>query len=145
RGNSCRRAATNLRAALFYTDQWERNRAGGQPPYRRKLGGCHRCAERAWPGNSGDHRATLVGDMSALNQTTRELPAHLSGWQLPTDWRWGATGVASEYRHAQEVIDALGRSLALVTAPNPDHAGWLAIEARHLAHLSHPSIPTTYH
>jgi serine/threonine-protein kinase len=50
-----------------------------------------------------------------------------------------------EYRHAQEVIDALGRSLALVTAPNPDHAGWLAAEARHLAHLSHPAAPTTYH
>jgi eukaryotic-like serine/threonine-protein kinase len=83
--------------------------------------------------------------MNGLNQTTRELPAHLAGWQLPVDWRWGATGVASEYRHAQEVIDALGRSLALITTPNPDHAGWLAAEARHLAHLSHPSIPTTYH
>jgi serine/threonine-protein kinase len=83
--------------------------------------------------------------MNGLNQTTRDLPAHLGGWQLPTDWRWGATGVTSEYRHAQELIDALGRSLALVTAPNPDHAGWLAAEARHLAHLSHPSIPTTYH
>jgi eukaryotic-like serine/threonine-protein kinase len=83
--------------------------------------------------------------MNGLNQTTRDLPAHLAGWQLPTDWRWGATGVTSEYRHAQEVIDALGRSLALITAPNPDYAGWLAAEARHLAHLSHPSIPTTYH
>ncbi len=83
--------------------------------------------------------------MNGLNQTTRELPAHLSGWQLPVDWRWGASGVASEYRHAQEVVDALGRSLALVTAPNPDHHAWLAAEARHLAHLSHPSVPTTYH
>jgi eukaryotic-like serine/threonine-protein kinase len=83
--------------------------------------------------------------MSAVNQTTRELPVHLGGWQLPTDWQWGSTGVLSEYRHSQEVIDALGRSLALVTAPNPDHFPWLAAEARHLAHRNHPSVPTTYH
>ena len=83
--------------------------------------------------------------MNALNQTTSELPAHLSGWQLPAEWRWGSTGMTSEFRHSQEVIDALGRSLALVTAPNPDHFAWLAAEARHLAHRSHPSVPTTYH
>jgi eukaryotic-like serine/threonine-protein kinase len=53
--------------------------------------------------------------------------------------------VAGEYRHAQEVIDALGRSLALVTAPNPDYAPWLETEARSLAHRNHPSVPTTYH
>jgi eukaryotic-like serine/threonine-protein kinase len=83
--------------------------------------------------------------MASINQTTVTLPSHLSGWQLPAEWRWGATGTAGEYRHAQEVIDALGRSLALVTAPNPEHAGWLAAEARHHAHLSHPTVPTTYH
>ncbi|HJP60845.1 MAG TPA: serine/threonine-protein kinase, partial [Gemmatimonadaceae bacterium] len=47
--------------------------------------------------------------------------------------------------HYQEVIDALGRSLSLVTAPDPAHAGWLFEEAKQLAHRSHPSIPTTYH
>ena len=42
-------------------------------------------------------------------------------------------------------MDALGRSLSLVTAPDPEHADWLNAEARHLAHRSHPAIPTTYH
>jgi serine/threonine-protein kinase len=32
-----------------------------------------------------------------------------------------------------------------LTVPNPAHQDWLAAEARHLAHLSHPSIPTTFH
>jgi len=53
--------------------------------------------------------------------------------------------VAGEYRHYQEIIDALGRSLSLVSVPDPSHAAWLAAEARMLAHLNHPSIPTTYH
>ena len=66
--------------------------------------------------------------MNGINVTTRELPAHLAGWQLPNDWSWGSTGVTGEYRHAQEVVDALGRSLALVTAPNPDHYAWLGEE-----------------
>jgi len=43
------------------------------------------------------------------------------------------------------VIDGLGRSLALVTAPNAAHSQWLFAEARQLAQRSHPSIPTTYH
>lgn len=73
------------------------------------------------------------------------IPPHLDNWQLPPDWRWGASGVYTPHRHAQEVIDALGRSLALVTAPDPAHHAWLFREARHLAHRSHPSIPTTYH
>jgi serine/threonine-protein kinase len=77
------------------------------------------------------------------NETT--LPPHLADWQLPPSWQWGADAFASEFRHSQEVIDALGRSLALVTAPNPDHAAWLASEARHLAHRGHSTIPTTYH
>lgn len=79
------------------------------------------------------------------NQVTHELPAHLSGWQLPTDWRWGSEGVLHEFRHYQEVVDALGRSLSLVSVPDPVHAAWLGAEARHLAHRNHPSIPTTYH
>lgn len=73
------------------------------------------------------------------------IPAHLDGWQLPPDWRWGPAGVYTPHRHSHEVIDALGRSLALVTAPDPAHHGWLFAEARHLALRNHPSIPTTYH
>ena len=77
---------------------------------------------------------------------TRELPAHLESWQLPPGWSWGSVGMQWEYRHSQEVVDALGRSLALVSAPDAAHAEWLEAEARHLAHRSsHPSIPTTYH
>lgn len=73
------------------------------------------------------------------------IPAHLADWQLPPDWRWGLGGVYTPHRYAHEVIDALGRSLALVTAPDPAHHGWLFNEARHLALRNHPSIPTTYH
>jgi serine/threonine-protein kinase len=76
---------------------------------------------------------------------TAELPAHLASWQLPPGWRWGGEGVLTDHRHFQEVVDALGRSLSLVTAPDPGHASWLAAEARALAHRSHSSIPTTYH
>ena len=50
-----------------------------------------------------------------------------------------------DHRHFQEVVDALGRSLSLVSAPNPSHVDWLFAEARQLAHRNHPSIPTTYH
>jgi serine/threonine-protein kinase len=50
-----------------------------------------------------------------------------------------------DYRHYQEVVDALGRSLSLVTAPDPTHTPWLFEEAKQLARQSHPSIPTTYH
>ena len=76
---------------------------------------------------------------------TRDLPEHLLSWQLPPEWRWGAEGVWTEHRHYQEVVDALGRSLSLVTAPDPAHADWLAAEARVLARQNHPSIPVTYH
>ena len=77
---------------------------------------------------------------------TSAIPAHLAGWQLPPGWRWGGEGVRGEHRHTQEIVDALGRSLALITAPDPLHAPWLEAEARFLAHRSaHPSIPTTYH
>ncbi|AHG90445.1 protein kinase [Gemmatirosa kalamazoonensis] len=73
------------------------------------------------------------------------LPAHLAQWQLPPGWSWGVDFVEEEHRHFQEVIDALGRSLSLVTAPNPAHEHWLWTEARELAHRNHPAIPTTYH
>jgi serine/threonine-protein kinase len=79
------------------------------------------------------------------NLVSHELPAHLAGWQLPPDWRWGSEGIRQEYRYYQEIVDALGRSLSLVSAPDPAHAQWLHLEARHLAHRNHPSIPTTYH
>jgi len=78
-------------------------------------------------------------------QFTRALPPHLTSWQLPPDWRWGSEGVVMDHRHYQEVVDALGRSLSLVTVPDASHASWLHAEARHLAHLSHPAVPTTYH
>ncbi len=80
-----------------------------------------------------------------LGTRTTGVPPHLSEWQLPTGWRWGDAGYYANYRHAQEIVDALGRSLALVTAPAPAHATWLFHEARQLAHRNHPAIPTTYH
>jgi serine/threonine-protein kinase len=73
------------------------------------------------------------------------LPSHLSGWQLPPGWKWGGEGLQGDRRHYQEITDALDRSLALVTVPDPDHIPWLHAEAQHLAHRSHPSVPTTYH
>src|SRR4026209_1644060 len=73
------------------------------------------------------------------------LPAHIRDWQLPPGWTWGSEGLYGDQRHYQELIDGLGRSLALVTAANPAHTEWLHSEARHLAHRSHPAIPTTYH
>ncbi len=73
------------------------------------------------------------------------LAPHLAQWQLPPGWSWGADYVADEYRHFQEVTDALGRSLSLVSAPDPSHHGWLLAEARQLAHRNHPGVPTTYH
>ena len=81
----------------------------------------------------------------APNTLTPSPPPHLSDWQLPPDWRWGSEGRQMEYRHYQEIIDALGRSLSLVSVPDPAHTGWLEAEARQLAHRNHPAIPTTYH
>ena len=89
--------------------------------------------------------------MSAQKKTpaeglrTSHLPPHIAGWQLPPKWSWGTSGVFGDERHYQQITDGLGRSLALVTAPEPAHHGWLYSEAKHLAHRSHPSIPTTYH
>jgi eukaryotic-like serine/threonine-protein kinase len=76
---------------------------------------------------------------------TATLPPHLLDWQLPPAWSWGAEGVYFERRHYQEIVDALGRSLSLVSVPDPRHAAWLESEARHLGHRNHPAIPTTYH
>jgi len=73
------------------------------------------------------------------------LPPHIFDWKLPPDWTWGPGGMMGDYRHYQEVIDVLGRSLSLVTAPDPAHTPWLFEEAKQLAQRSHPSIPTTYH
>jgi len=53
--------------------------------------------------------------------------------------------VVTEFRHSQEVIDAFGRSLALISVSEPTQADWLFEEAKHLAHLNHPLFPTTYH
>ena len=78
-------------------------------------------------------------------RATKILPPHLAEWQLPPEWSWGPGGMVGDYRHYQEVVDVLGRSLSLVTAPNPEHTAWLFEEARQLAQRSHPSIPTTYH
>jgi serine/threonine-protein kinase len=82
---------------------------------------------------------------SEMYTVTQELPAHLRDWQLPPGWTWGAEGLTTEHRHYQELIDALGRSLSLVSAPDPAHHKWLEAEARHLAHRNHPAMPTTYH
>jgi len=79
------------------------------------------------------------------HKVTRTPPPHLSQWELPPGWSWGDEGVFGEHRHYQEVIDALGRSLSLVSVPDASHAAWLGAEARHLAHLNHPVMPTTYH
>ena len=78
-------------------------------------------------------------------RATKVLPPHIAEWQLPPEWAWGPGGMVGDYRHYQEVVDALGRSLSLVTAPDPAHTAWLFEEAKQLAHRSHPSIPTTYH
>ncbi len=87
--------------------------------------------------------ATAVADVP--NRVSYDVPVHLRSWELPPEWAWGSEGVYMEHRHYQEVRDALGRSLSLVSAPDPAHTEWLAQEARALAHRNHPAIPTTYH
>jgi serine/threonine-protein kinase len=79
------------------------------------------------------------------HRVTHELPEHLADWQLPPGWSWGTEGVWDQYRHFQEIVDALDRSLSLVSAPDPTHAKWLEAEAKGLAHRNHPAAPTTYH
>ncbi len=80
-----------------------------------------------------------------IQRVSLALPEHLAEWQLPIGWIWGSEGLWQQHRHLQEVIDALGRSLSLVTAPDGSHAAWLEAEARALAHRNHPAVPTTYH
>lgn len=82
---------------------------------------------------------------SRSDSASAPLPPHLAQWQLPPGWAWGGDSVREDQRHFQEVTDALGRSLSLVSAPNPAHADWLRAEARALAHRNHPAVPTTYH
>lgn len=79
------------------------------------------------------------------HRATASPPPHLEEWVLPPGWAWGNEALLREHRHYQEVVDALGRSLSLVSAPDPSHGEWLKREARALAHRNHPSIPTTYH
>ena len=86
----------------------------------------------------------MIGEPAPARRSTG-VPPHLDAWQLPPGWSWGEAGYEANYRHAQEIVDALGRSLALVTAPDPAHSGWLFNEAKQLAHRNHPAIPTTYH
>jgi serine/threonine protein kinase len=80
-----------------------------------------------------------------IQRVSLALPEHLAEWLLPPAWNWGSEGLWQPHRHLQEVIDALGRSLSLVTAPDPHHSTWLEAEARALAHRNHPAVPTTYH
>ncbi|HEY5059899.1 MAG TPA: hypothetical protein VII52_00125, partial [Gemmatimonadaceae bacterium] len=87
----------------------------------------------------------MIEPRPEIYTVTTELPAHLCHWHLPPSWSWGSEGVNTEYRHYQELIDALGRSLSLVSAPDDSHHMWLEAEARHLAHRNHPAMPTTYH
>jgi serine/threonine-protein kinase len=82
---------------------------------------------------------------NSLLRVSDMLPDHLASWQLPPGWSWGTEGAWEDHRHFQEVIDALGRSLSLVSAPLPEHASWIEAEARALAHRNHPAVPTTYH
>ncbi len=83
--------------------------------------------------------------MGMTHRVTHELPEHLADWQLPPGWSWGTEGVWDQFRHFQEIVDALDRSLSLVSAPEPAHAKWLEAEAKGLAHRNHPAAPTTYH
>lgn len=80
-----------------------------------------------------------------MRDETSVRPPHLESWTLPPGWSWGNEGLRRGSRHYQELVDALGRSLSLVSVINPEHGDWLRHEARTLAHRNHPSIPTTYH
>lgn len=83
--------------------------------------------------------------VSTVHLRTTSPGPHLAAWELPKGWAWGEEGLQREYRHYQEVVDPLGRSLSLVSVPDPEHQEWLHNEAKVLAHRNHPSIPTTYH
>ncbi len=95
-------------------------------------------------------RAALFSGMPSdavfdVPRATASPPPHLEAWTLPPGWTWGNEALLQGHRHYQEVVDALGRSLSLVSAPNASHSEWILQEARALAHRNHPSIPTTYH
>ncbi len=102
-----------------------------------------------WSGQSyiNSYLMTAPAPRTAARQrrVTRALPPHIASWELPPGWRWGAEGISGDFRHYQEIIDGLGRALALVTAPDSAHHRWLHAEAIGLAHRSHPSVPATYH
>src|SRR5438477_9505561 len=87
----------------------------------------------------------MTRSSAGIYNPTTQLPPHLLDWQLPPGWSWGAEGLSGQHRHYHEIVDALGRSLSLVSAPDPAHHAWLEAEARHLAHRNHPAMPTTYH
>ena len=87
----------------------------------------------------------MPDSLAVVDCATLSPPPHLAEWTLPPGWAWGREAILRETRHYQEVVDALGRSLSLVSTPEPEHAEWLTREARALAHRNHPSIPTTYH
>ena len=78
-------------------------------------------------------------DHAAAYRDSTKIPDHLQEWQLPPGWAWGTEGLFGQHRHYQEIIDALGRSLSLVSAPSADHHKWLEAEARLLAHRNHPA------
>ncbi len=82
---------------------------------------------------------------NGLYRVSLQLPEHLQSWELPPGWTWGAQGLYAQHRHYQEIIDALDRSLSLVSAPDAAHHAWLESEAKHLAHRNHMAVPTTYH
>ena len=87
----------------------------------------------------------LLRATGEVRRVSQALPEHLAEWHLPPGWSWGSEGLPDEHRHFQEIVDALGRSLSLVSAPDPAHGAWLEAEARALAHRNHPAVPTTYH
>ena len=74
---------------------------------------------------SGPTAANLTSPPRSFYTRTTTLPPHLAEWQLPPGWSWGAEGVLFEHRHYQEIVDALGRSLSLVSVPDGAHIGWL--------------------
>src|SRR6478609_4414171 len=116
---------------------WRSSRNSRQPPRRSSPN--QRC-----DGVLEAPRLKLMNETEpSLYNVTLELPAHLRDWQLPPGWSWGTEGLSTEHRHYQELHDALGRSLSLVSAPDPAHNDWLEAEARHLAHRNHTAMPTT--
>jgi serine/threonine-protein kinase len=102
----------------------------------------HPSIPAAAPDSGRERPLRATGD---LQRVSNVLPEHLASWQLPPGWSWGTEGIWDDHRHFQEIVDALGRSLSLVSAPESEHASWIEAEARALAHRNHPAVPTTYH